>query len=276
MGSGPRSGSGSGTAGDGQPFSDLGGEVEGPGARQSETAATAAAAVLEAPSGGVFSPSTPVNSRQDAPSAAAAAALAAEPAAGAAASSSSTSGPRKPRIRIVPHIENARSLHFEVIDREFDEGQVVKVGRYTEKLASTDRIAFKSKVVSRQHAEMWMTNGQFYVKDTKSSSGTFLNHVRLSPPNQESRPFALKDGDVIQLGVDYQGGTEGICRRCRWTCPRPSCRRCSLIGSRRSFLFRYIPLRENAIRGQPIVDGWEHRVSVRFAPAVARTLGSST
>ncbi|KIM38601.1 hypothetical protein M413DRAFT_30139, partial [Hebeloma cylindrosporum] len=50
----------------------------------------------------------------------------------------------------------------------------------------------------------------FYVKDTKSSSGTFLNHVRLSPANTESRPCQIKDGDILQLGVDYQGGAEDI------------------------------------------------------------------
>jgi hypothetical protein len=33
---------------------------------------------------------------------------------------------------------------------------------------------------------------QFFVKDTKSSSGTFLNHIRLSPPSVESKPFAIK------------------------------------------------------------------------------------
>lgn len=50
---------------------------------------------------------------------------------------------------------------------------------------------------------------KLYIRDTRSSSGTFLNHVRLSAPNQESKPFQLKDGDIIQLGVDYQGGYEG-------------------------------------------------------------------
>ncbi len=53
---------------------------------------------------------------------------------------------------------------------------------------------------------------QFFIRDSKSSSGTFLNHIRLSNPNQESRPFSIKDGDVIQLGVDYQGGTEEMYR----------------------------------------------------------------
>lgn len=39
-----------------------------------------------------------------------------------------------------------------------------------------------------------------------------MNHIRLSHPNIESKPFPLKDGDVVQLGVDYQGGTEEIYR----------------------------------------------------------------
>lgn len=55
---------------------------------------------------------------------------------------------------------------------------------------------------------MLLANTQFYIRDTASSSGTFLNHIRLSSPNVQSRPQMLKDGDVLQLGVDYQGGTE--------------------------------------------------------------------
>jgi pSer/pThr/pTyr-binding forkhead associated (FHA) protein len=49
---------------------------------------------------------------------------------------------------------------------------------------------------------------QFFIRDTSSSSGTFLNHIRLSSPNTDSRPTPLADGDVLQLGVDYQGGHE--------------------------------------------------------------------
>ena len=44
----------------------------------------------------------------------------------------------------------------------------------------------------------------FFVKDTKSKAGTFLNQVGLST-NTESGPFQIKDGDILQLGVDYQG-----------------------------------------------------------------------
>ncbi|ORX38295.1 hypothetical protein BD324DRAFT_347823 [Kockovaella imperatae] len=75
------------------------------------------------------------------------------------------------------------------------------------------KVAFKSKVVSRSHAEIWCEpGGKFFIRDTSSSSGTFLNHIRLSSPNTESRPTALNDGDVLQLGVDYQGGMEDMFR----------------------------------------------------------------
>ncbi len=96
----------------------------------------------------------------------------------------------------------------------------LRIGRFTDRSGlgiaalnaqNSNKLAFKSKVVSRAHAEIWCDQaGKFWIKDTRSSSGTFLNNSRLSPPNQESRPHALKDGDVLQLGVDYQGGTDDI------------------------------------------------------------------
>ncbi|CAG8605719.1 5632_t:CDS:2 [Dentiscutata erythropus] len=117
-----------------------------------------------------------------------------------------------PAIRIVPHIDGPRSLHFDIIEREVPETVVIKIGRFTDKTLAPNRVTFKSKVVSRGHAEIWTEGGKFYIRDTKSSSGTFLNHVRLSAPSAESKPFELNDGDVVQLGVDYQGGTEEIYR----------------------------------------------------------------
>ncbi|KAJ1728183.1 hypothetical protein LPJ61_004171 [Coemansia biformis] len=120
--------------------------------------------------------------------------------------------PRVPHIRIVPHILDVRKdLYFEVMDRDVPESTILKVGRFTEKVSQQmSRIAFKSKVVSRSHAEVWSEGGRFYIRDTKSSSGTFLNHIRLSPPGVESPPHPLHDGDILQLGVDYQGGAQDI------------------------------------------------------------------
>ncbi|KAH8110234.1 SMAD/FHA domain-containing protein, partial [Phellopilus nigrolimitatus] len=128
---------------------------------------------------------------------------------------------RSHRIRLVPHLDSNRSLHFEPISRDVREGDSpLRIGRFTDRSGmgvaalnaqNTNKLAFKSKVVSRAHAEVWCeTGGSFFIKDTKSSSGTFLNHIRLSAPNTDSRRFPLKDGDVLQLGVDYQGGTEEI------------------------------------------------------------------
>lgn len=74
-------------------------------------------------------------------------------------------------------------------------------------------IAFQSKVVSRLHAELWAdTQGKVYIRDTRSSSGTFLNRGRLAPAGQMSQAHELHDGDQVQLGMDYQGGTEDIYR----------------------------------------------------------------
>jgi E3 ubiquitin-protein ligase DMA1/2 len=124
------------------------------------------------------------------------------------------------RIRLVPQLDSRRSLRFEAISREVKEGDPpLRIGRFTDRsglgLAAvnalgSNKLAFKSKVVSRAHAEIWVEGAGFFIKDTKSSSGTFLNHIRLSPANTESRPHQIKDGDILQLGVDYQGGTEDI------------------------------------------------------------------
>ena len=129
--------------------------------------------------------------------------------------------PTPPTSRFPPHFITNGLLHFDPISRDVGEGvPALRIGRFTDRSGlgitalnaqNSNKLAFKSKVVSRAHAEIWCdANGKFWIKDTRSSSGTFLNHTRLSPPNQESRPSALKDGDVLQLGVDYQGGTDDI------------------------------------------------------------------
>jgi len=114
------------------------------------------------------------------------------------------------------------SLSFLPVSRTLPTGsEVIKVGRYSERDAqpqvppntpSAAPVGFKSKVVSRRHCEFWFENGKWYIKDVKSSSGTFLNHIRLSPPGTESKPYIVNDGDIIQLGIDFKGGEEMIFR----------------------------------------------------------------
>ncbi|KAI9827824.1 MAG: hypothetical protein M1832_004313 [Thelocarpon impressellum] len=140
-----------------------------------------------------------------------------------------------PSIRFIPHQDpraSRPSLAFVAVSRTLPSStSVIRVGRYSEKDSDTNvpsyapsaaPVGFKSKVVSRRHCELWCSSGQWYIKDVKSSSGTFLNHIRLSQPNLESKPFPLNDGDVVQLGIDFKGGEEMIfrCVKIRVECNR--------------------------------------------------------
>lgn len=78
-------------------------------------------------------------------------------------------------------------------------GQRVKIGRQTNvKTIPGERNGFfDSKVLSRQHAEVWEEGGKIYIKDVKSSNGTFINSERLSLEGVESQPFELKTDDIV-------------------------------------------------------------------------------
>ena len=43
---------------------------------------------------------------------------------------------------------------------------------------------------------------QFFLQDTKSSNGTFVNSQRLGKGSEESPPRELCSGDIVQFGVD--------------------------------------------------------------------------
>jgi hypothetical protein len=114
------------------------------------------------------------------------------------------------------------SLKFAPVSRTLPTGrEIIRVGRYSERdnqpnvpanAPSSAPVGFKSKVVSRRHCEFWYEDGKWFIKDVKSSSGTFLNHIRLSPPGTESKPYPVNDGDIVQLGIDFKGGEEMIFR----------------------------------------------------------------
>lgn len=133
-------------------------------------------------------------------------------------------------VRLTPlidHSSSASGLYFSPVIRKIKPNTSISIGRYTEKnkaaahapQGSSAPIVFKSKVVSRTHA-LFQCNedGQWFLKDCKSSSGTFLNHIRLSPASQESTLMPLIDGDIIQLGMDYRGGTEEVYRCVKMRC----------------------------------------------------------
>lgn len=62
---------------------------------------------------------------------------------------------------------------------------------------------FDSKVLSRQHAEIWADrNGKVWIRDVRSSNGTFVNGTRLSAENRDSEPHELQSQDHLELGID--------------------------------------------------------------------------
>ncbi|KAJ9100510.1 hypothetical protein QFC21_003550 [Naganishia friedmannii] len=80
----------------------------------------------------------------------------------------------------------------------------VKIGRQTNaKTQPGERNGyFDSKVLSRMHAEIWGHDGKMFIKDVKSSNGTFINGDRLSAEGLESEPFELKSEDMVEFGID--------------------------------------------------------------------------
>ena len=55
---------------------------------------------------------------------------------------------------------------------------------------------------------------KFYLQDTKSSNGTFINSQRLSRGSEESPPCEVLSGDIIQFGVDVTENTrKGKCTK---------------------------------------------------------------
>lgn len=55
---------------------------------------------------------------------------------------------------------------------------------------------------------MWYKDRQFFIKDTRSSNGTFLNNERLSNNSEESVSHVLFSGDILQLGVEIVDNTK--------------------------------------------------------------------
>lgn len=140
-----------------------------------------------------------------------------------------------PALYLYPLNDSFIPKHISLVNN-----QRVKIGRQTNaKTVPAERNGyFDSKVLSRQHAEVWEENSkvrpsslslrgpacspclrrravclyirlltclvrvQIFIKDVKSSNGTFINGERLSPEGLESEPFELKTDDVVVRDSD--------------------------------------------------------------------------
>lgn len=51
--------------------------------------------------------------------------------------------------------------------------------------------------VSRKHATLYKQDDKWYIKDLKSTNGTFVNGAKIMP----DQPLSLKNGSEISLGI---------------------------------------------------------------------------
>jgi len=91
----------------------------------------------------------------------------------------------------------------------------VKIGRSVARARpAANNAIFDCKVLSRNHALIWYEDGKFFLQDTKSSNGTFINNQRLSKGSEESQPRELYSGDVVQFGVDVLENARRVTHSC--------------------------------------------------------------
>ncbi|XP_046354350.1 sarcolemmal membrane-associated protein-like isoform X19 [Haliotis rufescens] len=88
-------------------------------------------------------------------------------------------------------------------ERHISLHEAIKIGRSVARARpAANNGIFDCKVLSRHHALLFYENGKFYLQDTKSSNGTFINNQRLCKGGEESPPREIFSGDLIQFGVE--------------------------------------------------------------------------
>lgn len=81
--------------------------------------------------------------------------------------------------------------------------QVLKLGRpnNAQKSPSMYNGYFDSRVISREHAELYWKNGKVYLKDCRSANGTFINGQKIVDEVE------LHKADSVDLGIDIDNET---------------------------------------------------------------------
>jgi hypothetical protein len=114
----------------------------------------------------------------------------------------------------------------------------------------------KALVVSRHHCEIYNQEGQFYLCDVGSSSGSFINGRRVSEEGERSKPILLANGDLIQIGVqvtedtDEETPLEHLC--VQTLVLLAFAKKTSMIGSLIEPIARHLPIRK-AINKNPFL-----------------------
>lgn len=97
------------------------------------------------------------------------------------------------------------SAYLEVLggtpsNRYFSLGDETIIGRNDEDFVLPENsVCLSDARVSRHHARIFQSKGRYYLEDTQSTNGTFLNAFRLS----SGAPCLLREGSNVQVGGVY-------------------------------------------------------------------------
>lgn len=105
------------------------------------------------------------------------------------------------------------SFHFE--DRLLELDSPVKIGRsHKDDRSESGNGYFDCKVLSRSHAMVMFDEGKFFLLDTGSSNGSFVNNIRLSKCGEESKVTQIYTGDLLRFGSDVVDKAKNVTQKC--------------------------------------------------------------
>ena len=77
----------------------------------------------------------------------------------------------------------------------------IEICRISNDTPKAPAFVFNCRVMSRRHALILRRDEKFFVKDLKSSNGTFVNSSKLEPMRERE----IITGDILQFGVGVGG-----------------------------------------------------------------------
>merc|ERR1712106_380317 len=91
----------------------------------------------------------------------------------------------------------------------------IKIGRaFKNEKSDSSNAYFDCKVLSKAHALLLFEDEKFYLLDTGSPNGTFVNNIRLSKASQESELTEVFTGDMLKFGADVLDKSRNVTQKC--------------------------------------------------------------
>lgn len=77
-------------------------------------------------------------------------------------------------IRVVPHLDSSQALLFPVMEYTLKESEIITIGRSTaDRNQKSSQMAFRSKVVSRKHAKIYLKSGKVHIYSFEKNNNKF-------------------------------------------------------------------------------------------------------